>query len=249
MTTHQQAREFIHEGFFSVFGREPSLLEMQCCQAVAILETHYGDGWGTHDTGFGSNNWGAVQAGSSWQGETFEHKDSSPQADGTNHWYTTKFRRYPTEQDGATDLVRAVYQWHGRAKVLEAAGAGDIYGFSVEMHASGYYEGFGKTVADRIANHHKAVIAAFHQFTTALGEPMPEDIIPKPVLEPAGLPTLMMGTSGQFVQILQEKLGVNPDGQFGPLTRAAVVQFQKDHGLTPDGWVGKQTWGALSPDT
>jgi cell wall-associated NlpC family hydrolase len=35
------------------------------------------------------------------------------------------------------------------------------------------------------------------------------------------------------------------DGEFGPRTRAAVIAFQRDHGLTPDGVVGKGTWGKL----
>ena len=35
------------------------------------------------------------------------------------------------------------------------------------------------------------------------------------------------------------------DGKMGPLTRAAVQEFQRVHGLTDDGVVGKQTWAKL----
>ena len=35
------------------------------------------------------------------------------------------------------------------------------------------------------------------------------------------------------------------DGKTGPLTRAAVQEFQRVHGLTDDGVVGKQTWAKL----
>ena len=35
------------------------------------------------------------------------------------------------------------------------------------------------------------------------------------------------------------------DGEFGPLSEAATVAFQSANGLTPDGIVGPQTWGAL----
>ena len=67
------------------------------------------------------------------------------------------------------------------------------------------------------------------------------------------LPTLRRGNKGQFVTLLQTKLknagydlgkyGI--DGDFGSATLAAVKAFQKDHGLTVDGVVGKNTWAAL----
>jgi peptidoglycan hydrolase-like protein with peptidoglycan-binding domain len=49
----------------------------------------------------------------------------------------------------------------------------------------------------------------------------------------------------QAVVYLQNKLGVNPNGPFGPLTHAAVVAFQKKHGLKADGIVGPLTWSKL----
>jgi peptidoglycan hydrolase-like protein with peptidoglycan-binding domain len=36
------------------------------------------------------------------------------------------------------------------------------------------------------------------------------------------------------------------DGKMGPLTREAVKEFQRVHGLTDDGIVGKKTWAKLS---
>jgi len=47
------------------------------------------------------------------------------------------------------------------------------------------------------------------------------------------------------VLYLQNKLGVNPTGPFGPKTHAAVVAFQASKGLTADGVVGPKTWGLL----
>ena len=51
--------------------------------------------------------------------------------------------------------------------------------------------------------------------------------------------------AGPDVLYLQKKLGVNPTGPFGPATHAAVVAFQKKHGLLADGIVGRLTWSKL----
>jgi hypothetical protein len=48
------------------------------------------------------------------------------------------------------------------------------------------------------------------------------------------------------VRILQEKLGVQADGIFGPGTEAALIQFQKDNGLSPDGIAGPDTFTAMN---
>jgi murein DD-endopeptidase MepM/ murein hydrolase activator NlpD len=47
------------------------------------------------------------------------------------------------------------------------------------------------------------------------------------------------------VLYIQNKLGVNPTGPFGPKTHAAVVAFQTSKGLKADGIVGPLTWSKL----
>lgn len=59
------------------------------------------------------------------------------------------------------------------------------------------------------------------------------------------LPVLRRGSKGAEVKILQTHLGIASDGSFGPGTENAVRAFQRSRGLTPDGVVGAQTWGAL----
>ena len=64
-------------------------------------------------------------------------------------------------------------------------------------------------------------------------------------------PTLRQGSRGAAVEQLQSKLsqlGHNPgraDGIFGPNTKSAVRDFQREQGLGVDGVVGRQTWSAL----
>lgn len=68
----------------------------------------------------------------------------------------------------------------------------------------------------------------------------------EPVGFPASRPVLRAGSTGAAVRELQGMLGVTVDGQFGPLTRAAVVAFQRARELLPDGIVGRMTWAALT---
>ena len=53
--------------------------------------------------------------------------------------------------------------------------------------------------------------------------------------------TLKPGASGTAVKKLQRKLGLRPDGVYGPATKRAVKKFQKRAGITPDGIAGPAT--------
>jgi putative chitinase len=63
---------------------------------------------------------------------------------------------------------------------------------------------------------------------------------------------LKNGSKGEDVKKLQEKLGVEAIGTFGPKTEAAVKSWQKANGLKDDGVVGDATWvklfGELKPE-
>lgn len=68
-----------------------------------------------------------------------------------------------------------------------------------------------------------------------------------------GCPTLRKGVSGNITKLVQERLislgyklvKYGADSDFGSETYEAVVKFQKDYGLSPDGIVGKSTWMKL----
>jgi hypothetical protein len=62
---------------------------------------------------------------------------------------------------------------------------------------------------------------------------------------------LKLGSSGPDVKLVQARLvqlkvaRLAVDGEFGPMTEAAVKKFQKQKHLEVDGQVGPQTWKAL----
>lgn len=71
-------------------------------------------------------------------------------------------------------------------------------------------------------------------------------------LEDGGVyPVLRQASFGPEVRRLQGELnakagaGLDIDGEYGPLTAAAVRAYQAEHGLSVDGICGPKTWGAL----
>jgi len=56
---------------------------------------------------------------------------------------------------------------------------------------------------------------------------------------------LKKGDNNENVKLLQQKLGIDPIGNFGPKTEEAVKVFQAKHGLTADGIVGDGTWAKI----
>jgi peptidoglycan hydrolase-like protein with peptidoglycan-binding domain len=51
--------------------------------------------------------------------------------------------------------------------------------------------------------------------------------------------------AGEPVKILQAKLGVTADGQFGPGTETALKAYQQKHGLKVDGIAGPDTFAQM----
>lgn len=73
--------------------------------------------------------------------------------------------------------------------------------------------------------------------------------VPAPDPEPddrisvtCSLREISRGDTGGCVKIWQAIVGTDPDGIFGAATDFATAAWQKDHGLTADGIVGKKTW-------
>lgn len=71
-------------------------------------------------------------------------------------------------------------------------------------------------------------------------------------LRPSGqYPVLSQGKTGAAVTRLQQRLrqlgylNTNPTGNFGPMTRDAVIAFQRNYRISANGIVNQQTWNAL----
>lgn len=242
MTTHAQARSYARESLASEFHEEPTQGEVSAEAGVASLETSYGDGW--KGPGKGSNNQGAIQCGSGWKGDRFSYIDTHPNPDGTSTPYRIDFRKYPTPNDGWRDLCRVVYINRGRSIVRASARVNDWLGVSRGLHSTGYYEGFGKTVEDRIRNHYRALSRAIAK---ADGD------VPPIIVTPTIMPTVergdgMSGAPNEAVRLLQYELQLAADGRFGPATEAAVKAYQDAHGIIATGICNAQTWDALFHD-
>tara|TARA_B110000503_G_scaffold68541_1_gene106982 strand:- start:1552 stop:2400 length:849 start_codon:yes stop_codon:yes gene_type:complete len=59
------------------------------------------------------------------------------------------------------------------------------------------------------------------------------------------LETVRKGSKGPVVKKMQEALGLNADGDFGPGTEKALMAWQTAQGLTADGIAGPKTLGKL----
>lgn len=60
---------------------------------------------------------------------------------------------------------------------------------------------------------------------------------------------LKIGSVGDEVKRLQTKLGLTPDGSFGPFTEAKLIEWQSQNNLTPDGIFGDITWRIMFPES
>lgn len=97
-----------------------------------------------------------------------------------------------------------------------------------------------------------SVGGGFSSATPPAFEPMPADEGPitsgASKRPKAAAPSAGLKPSTREIQTALKNAGFyqgNVDGKMGPLTREAIKEFQRVHGLTDDGVVGRKTWGKL----
>lgn len=243
--TYADQRELIVHGFGNAFGRAPTAFEAQIPHGVGFLESNCGQGWKSKE-GKESNNWGCIQLGTpqalglgsdstTWPGITsdgrgFLAKDTHPNADGTSTTYGVYFRRYKTPAEGAEALVRTVLLSRKRInKVLPRATAGDPEGCSRGLHETGYYEGWGATVAERIAHHFRSLRYGIIRIGDTLREDIPDTIEPK-ILHT--MPTIRRGSTGDAVRAWQWRHDeILATGIFDEATADFTGWWQGRHGM------------------
>jgi N-acetylmuramoyl-L-alanine amidase len=122
-----------------------------------------------------------------------------------------------------SDMCRR-YGWSANS-IISHAEISRLYKETDHTDPTGYLNNFGKTFADLRA-------AVITKLATTQQHQVNRD-------------TVCQGSKGENVRYLQGKLGITADGDFGPITKAAVIAFQRASGLEPDGIAGPLTWAKI----
>lgn len=177
----------------------------------------------------------AYKYGSAWKGAAYKTGTTEYYDGKTATKITDYFRQYDTVEDATEDyldLLCTASRYKGALNQPTAKKC--IEG----IIAGGYATG------PQYVSHIMAVIDKYDltRYDKGLTEWIPNA---------GSRPTLKKGSRGEDVLHLQTRLsaqGYDPgksDGIFGEKTRTAVIRFQEDRKLTPDGIVGVKTWNAI----
>ena len=140
--------------------RGPTYCTPKVVQGVAAVARHE-TGFGTYfpfakKDGFASHNWGAQQCSVvAREGRCpdgcFPATDTSPTATGASIPYLACFQVNASPEAGALSLVRLLTVQ--RPGIGAALSTGDAQVIAQAMRDARYYEGFGKTQAERVRNY------------------------------------------------------------------------------------------------
>lgn len=248
---HARARAIIAPIAGRYLGARLTKGAVQILTAWAWCESSYGAGW----TGAmaGSNNWGALQAGSTWKGPAIETGDTKPTAGGKSVGYRARYRAYVSPEAGAEDMVRQIVQGYG-GRAVAALVAGDVAGVAAALRIhrtesgdpddrSGYYEEAGPSPEARELNRVRALYAAIITATNEIDPDRRFETLPNGRPVP---PTLRAGDTGRWVDVLRHQFDLPPGGPF-PVEQVQALQETLGRRAVgnPDGVAGARTWGHL----
>lgn len=157
-------RGILVQAFAAAALAAPSRAELQIVGAISCVES------GCYGKAYGGTNWGSIQstARPPCPPGTFEYGDTHPTSSGSVG-YQACFIEDPSPLAAATRLVRMLYHEPG---FPAAARAGDSTAAAQAMYKAHYFEGFGATPAQRVANYAKGIQANAESIAKRLGEPL-----------------------------------------------------------------------------
>ncbi len=130
-----------------------------------------------------------------------------------------------------------------------------VFGVSTDEAVREFQELFDLTVDGRVGKATWYQLLRIYGGVKRLSELQSEGISPEEAaLQYPG--SLQLGSTGDYVRIIQYIINViaqnnaaipavDEDGIFGEATRNAVISFQQNYGLEPDGIVGERTWNTM----
>ena len=177
----------------------------------------------------------AYKYGSAWKGAAYKTGTTEYYDGKTATKITDYFRQYDTVEDATEDYLDLL--------CTASRYKGALNQPTAKKCIEGIIKG-GYATGPQYVSHIMAVIDKYDltRYDNGLTEWIPIS---------TERSTVKRGSRGEDVLHLQTRLqalGYDPgksDGIFGEKTEAAVIRFQQDKGLKPDGIVGAKTWNAI----
>jgi hypothetical protein len=233
--------------------------------AQAILES----GWGSSELAQRANNLFGIKAFSTWKGKRITMPTTEWHND-QRRVVNAEFRAYDSFNGSIEDHNMLL----SNSRYKPVRGCGDYKEACKKIYECGYatdpdytgklvkiieenklYEFDSAPVIEEVAASTVGEkIRKFQQLCNRLnikdseGNALVEDNILGPKTRSCidKMPTLKVGSSGLAVEFVQEVVNADPvDGDFGPITRKCVIEYQRGKNIVVDGIVGKETWAVI----
>ena len=231
MASSQECKKFIAQ-IAPLMQAEAKKRGYHIC-STAIAQACIESAYNTSMLGYKYFNMFGMKCGSSWKGKSVNMRTKEEYIVGTLTTIRDNFRVYDSMEDG----VKGYYDFISvkRYSNLKTATTPQMY--AERLKADGYAT--SSTYVNTLMN----TVRKWDLDKWDANNPVTDTIKDTK-------PTLKIGSKGDYVVIAQGRLVVAGydivvDGNFGPKTKQAVIQFQKDHGLVADGVIGPKTWAKL----
>jgi len=210
---------------------EASAAKIGCSPEAIVAQAAQETGWGRSAIG---NNVFGIKASPGWKGKVVMQPTWEVENGETVH-ITAPFRDYPTLADGIEDHFQFLKNNSRYKNVFDTDNTMSDQEYFRRLAADGYAT--DPNYAERLS----AVLDAVNVFKARLAADGVAVSPPAPRL-------MMIGVSrGPDVVALQKALDITADGDFGPNTKSAVMEWQRTHPECGDvdGIVGALTRSSL----